>query len=340
MTRKAIISDVARAAGVSPATVDRVIHGREGVSQTSAARVTSAIESLGYGKLPVHLQPNFARSYRFVFLLPDNPTEFVQDLEVTLAKAVEDQNNRKVEVKVLHVDLLDENDIAAKLDRVRECRVDGVAMFALDSVIVKTAIDRLAEAGKPVCTMVSDIPNSRRFGFIGQDNIVAGRTAARIMGLQTRQSGKVIIVTGSNVIRDQSSRIFGFREVLSDKFPNLQISEVFEGQSMAERNRKFLAGQFASSTEIVGVYCAGAGASGVIAALREHASDHHPTTIVHELTPTTRDALADGTIDAVIHHDREQIIGKAIDAMCRKADGRDWPSHLLTTQVFFAENLP
>ncbi|MFC6086388.1 LacI family DNA-binding transcriptional regulator [Sphaerisporangium aureirubrum] len=42
------MSDVARAAGVSTATVSRVVNGRYGVSATTIAQVRSAIEQLGY----------------------------------------------------------------------------------------------------------------------------------------------------------------------------------------------------------------------------------------------------------------------------------------------------
>ena len=340
MKRKAGISDVALAAGVSTATVDRVIHGREGVSHRSASRVISAIEALGYGKLPAHLKREFVRRYRFGVLLPDNATEFVRDIETRLHAAAEDQNNRAVEIEILRADLLDDIDMSQTLDAIPDGRFDAVAMFALDAPRVKSAMDRLVERGTPTCTIVSDIPNSRRFGFIGQDNVVAGRTAARVMGAHAAQPGNVVIVTGAHTIRDQFARIYGFRELIAKKFPGLDVTEVFEGQSLAARNEAYLTKKLNSDSQITGIYCAAGGASGVIAAVQALKLEKKPTVVVHELTSSTRDALAEGIIEAVIHQDRTLLIEQAIEAMCRKSDGRDWSSSALTTQVFYAENLP
>ena len=44
----ATIKDVAREAGVSVATVDRVLHGRPGVRRATVERVEETIERLGF----------------------------------------------------------------------------------------------------------------------------------------------------------------------------------------------------------------------------------------------------------------------------------------------------
>ena len=59
--------DLAKAAGVSRATVDRVLNGREGVKKKTVDRVNAAIEELGFVR---NIQAaNLARSqtYKFVF---------------------------------------------------------------------------------------------------------------------------------------------------------------------------------------------------------------------------------------------------------------------------------
>lgn len=48
MGQRVTITDVARTAGVSVATVSKVINGRYGVARSTSARVTEVIESLGY----------------------------------------------------------------------------------------------------------------------------------------------------------------------------------------------------------------------------------------------------------------------------------------------------
>ena len=66
------IKDIARLADVSVGTVDRVIHSRSGVSETSKKRVEEILKQLDY-------QPNmyasalaYNRKYTFCCLLPDH----------------------------------------------------------------------------------------------------------------------------------------------------------------------------------------------------------------------------------------------------------------------------
>ena len=340
MTRRIGIADIAQLAGVSPATVDRVIHGRDGVSPKSAARVMSAIDELGYGKLPIHLQKSFLSHYRFGFLLPQTATEFVQDLEAQIRRIAEEQNNRKIDVEIVYADVSSERSMTRAIQDLGTRRLDAVAMFALDTAGVKSAMDRLVHSGTPVCTIVSDVPHSHRFAFIGQDNVVAGRTAGRLMGMQARGPGRVVIVTGSHSIRDQSARVFGFCEVLKDRFPTLVVSEVFEGASDTERNQEFLTELLNSGPKLAGLYCACGGRGGLISALRAVDPQRRPVTIFHELTQTSQAVLAEGLVDAVIHQSRTRIVSQCLEAMCRKMSGRDWPPRSIPTEIYLTENIP
>jgi len=46
------VNDIAEAAGVSLATVDRVLNARRGVREKTVSRVNAAIEKLGYTSGP------------------------------------------------------------------------------------------------------------------------------------------------------------------------------------------------------------------------------------------------------------------------------------------------
>jgi len=48
MARRLTITDVAQAAGVSVATVSKVINGRDGIATAASARVLGVVQELGY----------------------------------------------------------------------------------------------------------------------------------------------------------------------------------------------------------------------------------------------------------------------------------------------------
>ena len=72
--------DVARQAGVSLATVDRVLNGRPGVRPETAEKVEEAIRALDFRRdLSASLLAR-ARDLRVIFLIPDGSNEFMASL--------------------------------------------------------------------------------------------------------------------------------------------------------------------------------------------------------------------------------------------------------------------
>ena len=72
--------DLAKAAGVSRATVDRVLNGRDGVKQKTVEKVNAAINELGFTR---NIQAaNLAKSkrYHFIFALPRSGDAFLQEI--------------------------------------------------------------------------------------------------------------------------------------------------------------------------------------------------------------------------------------------------------------------
>jgi LacI family transcriptional regulator len=66
----ATLNDVARAVGVSLATVDRVVNRREGVRAETVARVEAAVAKLGYHADVAAARLARGQSFRFAFVLP------------------------------------------------------------------------------------------------------------------------------------------------------------------------------------------------------------------------------------------------------------------------------
>src|SRR6201996_8002802 len=66
------LGDVARKAGVSEATVSRVLNGRPGVSESTRAAVLTALDVLGYER-PTHMRGGRARLVGLVLPELQNP---------------------------------------------------------------------------------------------------------------------------------------------------------------------------------------------------------------------------------------------------------------------------
>jgi LacI family transcriptional regulator len=300
--RKATLEDVAREAGVSLATADRVVNQREGVSSKAKARVEHAIAKLGYRANAAATRLARNRHYRFVFLLPSNTNSFMANLAEQVERASAWLAVQNGHIDVVHVDVFDPVELARSLTQVSDI-YDGVATVALDHPRVRAAIDDLVARGVRVVTLVSDAPTSRRSHFVGIDNPAAGRTAGSLMGrFLNGRNGKVAIVVGSMTLRDHAERHFGFQQVLSSEFPNLQVLPPREGRDDIDRTRKHAAALLAEHRDLVGIYNAGAGNEGIAKVLEKTGGDDI-VWIAHELTLATKRCLISGVADAVINQD-------------------------------------
>src|SRR5262245_9491079 len=75
------LHDVAREAGVSLATVDRVLHGRAGVRDRTVERVQAVVDRLGYRPDPAAARLARKSPSRLVFVLPAGTNTFVDMLD-------------------------------------------------------------------------------------------------------------------------------------------------------------------------------------------------------------------------------------------------------------------
>ena len=95
---------------------------------------------------------------------------------------------------------------------------------------MRAAIDDLVAGGAWVVTLVSDVPGSRRYHYVGVDNVAAGRTAGTLIGrFAGARSGEIGVVAGSLSLRDHAERIFGFNQVMSLEYPRLSALNPVEG---------------------------------------------------------------------------------------------------------------
>ncbi|MTH95455.1 LacI family DNA-binding transcriptional regulator [Roseibium sp. RKSG952] len=337
------IQDVADAAGVSLATVDRVLNGRPGVRGETIEKVRQAAANLNYAPDPFAAGLAKGQTYRFHFLLPSGPNAFMADLtrEAQIyAKAVA---RERIALHVEPIDAFDGHRVTGTLAILDKSMCDGVAVVAPAFPEVRAAIDRLQDRGVHVVTLVADHPASARRHFVGIDNRAAGRTAARLLGqFLPRQSGEIALLAGSLGLRDQADRYTGFQDVIGRDFPHLKLLKVREGRDDNARSRSLLKELLETRPDIVGLYNIGAGNRGAILALEELDKARDTAFVTHELTPYTREALTSGTINALISQDPGHEVRSAVrvlKALCDKSPivaGQE----RIGIDVFLKDNLP
>ena len=339
---KTTLQDVAREAGVSLATVDRVLNGRAGVHARTVQRVQSAIERLNYQPDRLASRLARARDYRFEVILPAGANEFMRMLEAEFRITADRYVHERVRISITHVDVFDGEALAAALERL-PTELDGVALVALDHPAVTEAVNGLVERGVVVVTLVSDLPGTRRAHFIGIDNYAAGRTAATLLGrFLGHRSGKVGLIAGSLSLRDHIERQYGFEQVIAREYPDLVLLPLREARDDDARVRDVAGGLLAEHDSLVGIYNVGAGTPGIVAALEESGRARDIVFIAHELTPFNRRHLVRGTIDAVINQDAGHMARSAARILLasREAMPIIAGQERIRIDIFIRDNVP
>jgi len=337
------VKDVARLAGVSTATVDRVVHRRAGVRQATLQRVLKAADDLRYlpqAELYAALAP---RPMQLLFILPDRSSRFLRMLGEWVRSSESHWAPFNVSCRVAFVEAFNP-DALTRLLLQRGRRSDGVAFMALEHPNVREAVSRLAELGIPAITLVSDLSNSRRAAYVGLDNRAAGRTAgyliARFVG--TTRRAKVAMIAGSLSYRAHEEREAGFLHFFAEHYPHMQIVGLREGYDDEQTNHRQTRALLEQHPDLAAIYNIGGGAAGVGRGLQERGREREIVLIGHGLTPDTRALLIDGTMDAVINQSPANAIMSCIRIFTNLRERREMLSGVETTrsQVIFRENLP
>jgi LacI family transcriptional regulator len=335
------LKDIAREAGVSLATVDRVLHNRPGVRPDTVRRVKETIARNAFQPHVAAAELARGRARRFAFVMPSGPNPFMQQIEAYLGEMSAWLSARRLNVEMVATDVFDPSVLAASLEGLSD--YDGVAVVALDHPGVRAAIDDLVDAGTRVVTLVSDVPSSRRHHYVGIDNIAAGRTAgALVVRLVGQKPGKVAIVAGSQGLRDHAERIFGFNQVMASEFPDLSVLPVLEGRDEDDRSEQLLARLFGRHADIVGLYNVGAGTQGVANALSEAGRDKRVVFVAHDVTVLTRRLLLQGVMDAAISQNPGHEARAAVRVLLALARGEPIlrEQEKIRIDIVMRDNLP
>ncbi|WP_034298502.1 LacI family DNA-binding transcriptional regulator [Herbaspirillum sp. RV1423] len=346
---RARVSDIARAAGVSTATVDRVLNQRPGVRAATMQKVLKAAAALDYlpeADLYKAMQP---KPMRLVFLLPPQSNRFMQMLGDYIAFSEEQLAPFNVKCKCHHIEGFNPSVLARRLLHYGR-QADGVAFMALEHPLVREAVNTLVTEGIPVVTLISDLSNSRRAAYVGMDNRAAGRTAGYLLGrfLGNGNSGgkakpmKVAMIAGSLSYRGHEEREMGFLHVLEEMFPYLQVVGLREGHDDADTNYKQARTLLEQYPDLVGMYNIGGASDGVGRALRESGREQKVVFIGHGLTPDTRGLLIDGTMDAILTQHPQNMIMNCVRIFANLRERREALAGVeaVRISVMLRENLP
>ena len=339
--RRPTIPDLARAAEVSVATVNRVLSGAANVRLATRERIQKAAEEIGfYGIGSIQARVAAARPHlRFGVLLLQPHRPFYQNVARAMADAAASAAGARVELRVEFLEDLSPQNVAIRaLALAADCH--ALCLTAAVHPVVTEALEQIQAKGTPVFALISQIAVSGQMSYIGLDNWKVGRTSAWAFANICKVPGKIGILMGNPRFRNQEMNEAGFRSFFRECAPDFTLLEpvsTFESAAVAQEMTERLLGEH---PDLAGLYVSGGGISGALAALRGSGQAGSIVVVGHDLMEVTRAALLDGTLNLVISHPLDRLAARAIEGMIRAcALPGSTQTSIVPFEIYTRENL-
>ncbi|MGY1620837.1 LacI family DNA-binding transcriptional regulator [Geodermatophilus sp. SYSU D00965] len=334
------IREIARQAGLSEATVDRVLNRRGGVRQSTVDEVHRAIADLHRQRSQVRLT---GRTF-FLDVVVDAPARFSSAVRAALESQLPLVRPATFRARFHLAESPPVTELAATLDGIARRGSQGVVLKAPDSPVVAAAVERLAEAGVPVVTLVTDLPTSRRVAYVGLDNRAAGATVAYLLDQWLGDDdGAVLVTRGDGSFRGEDEREMGFRATLRQLRPGRRQVDLVDASGDDEVLRGRVRDALAAHPDVAAVYSmyAYGGNAATVAAFAD-AGRSCRAFVAHDLDAENLELLQAGRLSAVLHHDLALDLRRACHVVMQAHSAlpgtpRSWHSGV---QVVTPYNLP
>lgn len=286
------LNQIAEICGVSRGTVDRALHNKGNVRPAVAERIKAVANEYGYTPNRAGLALSRAsHPIRIGVIIISVQTPFMQ----IVLDAARREARRLAAFSVEVIFRLSPS-------------LDPVEQVSMIEELVETKINELIDQrGIPVVMFNTDLPNSHRLCYVGQENISSGRTVAELMRLVTRESGTVAtIITPCMYHSAYRERLKGFKEELLTPDSPLQLQEVTlpndDSNVVYEHTLRLLQ----ETPELTGIYAITPGYAGACSALVDSGRARGVHLIMHDEIPANLYELRRGVADFVIGQDAVQ----------------------------------
>jgi LacI family transcriptional regulator len=190
------IKDIAKLAGVSQGTVDRVLHNRGEVADETRNKILTIIDNLGYTPNLIAKTLASKKHYRLAVLIPfagdDNP--YWEKPLIGINKASEEIRDYNAEVSIYTFNLSDGTAFRSNFERVMSTNPDGLIF---SPVFYNSSVDIIKSCEEkqiPYIFIDVNIEGYKNLAYFGQHSVRSGNLAAKLMAYGTGEEAKILII--------------------------------------------------------------------------------------------------------------------------------------------------
>lgn len=231
MAKQVTIKEIAQMAGVSPGTVDRILHNRGNVSASSTEAVERVLAATGY-KYNIHTSAiSLKKTYRIIIAIPTAVKgEYWGIVQLGIERAIEEYSDINIQCEYAFYNQFDiyscRSSFRSILDRNPNAVIIG-ATFASETAIL---CEKLDNAGIPYAFVDSVVEGTKPVVTYSSDQNACGRIVGRLLELFSPGHDAEFAVfgsrrTGNERATNSMSRISGLLEYFNERKSGRTIKE-------------------------------------------------------------------------------------------------------------------
>lgn len=309
MNLRVRIKDIAEKAGVSPGTVDRVLHNRGNVSALAREKVLAVLEELPY-------EPNLMasilannRQIRVAALLPALQGDPYWEKPVQgLEQAAQSLRPFGLQLDLQFFNQYDPVDFFQKGQALIVQPPDGLLLAPLFQREAEQLLNALAPAGLPVALVNTDLEHSQVLTYVGQNSWQSGLLAGKLLHLASLQPGPILVLHLDKAAQNAKHLLekeAGLRHYFAP-WPEYPVwGEAFEDFDHPTRLRQWLDQRLAPGPPVAGILVSNSRAYRLVEALAMAPTQHYPI-VGFDLLPANLQALQNDQIKFLINQNPAQ----------------------------------
>ena len=250
------IKDIARMAGVSAGTVDRVLHQRGDVSEASLAKVRKVLDAIDYRPNMFAIGLAAKRPYRILCVLPSVcEGDYWDSVLVGVKRAMQEMKPFNVSVDIIDYEHGDRASYTEACQQAAAAEVDGVLIapnFREETVVMTHLLD---ERSIPYVFIDFQIRLANPLAYIGQDSEMSGYVAAKCLMVRYQKGDELVVFLNNMKFSpaeiQMQRRLEGFMRLIAERFDHLTIHDVVLDKSDQAANEALLDRFFAEHPRAV-----------------------------------------------------------------------------------------
>ena len=257
---KARIIDIARLANVSIGTVDRVIHNRGEVSQTTREKVLAIIRELNYQ--PDILARTLAKKhvYKFGILLPEvnKDSSFWKGPQNGIENALKNIGHYNIIIEKFLFNQFDRKSFREQAHKLIEYHPDAVLITPVYYEESVQLVEQCMDMNLPYAFINSNLEKFNTLSFVGQNSFQSGYLAAKLISYGLTESANIAVINISKALDSHKhilSRQQGFESFYQE---NSQLKHHIIMKEIHDKNEnttnKILERLFRETQKIKGIF--------------------------------------------------------------------------------------